>query len=77
MGWLLHGNTGTLRKQGISLSCSVLPPDSYVTVKAFSRNIVCRANPEYTEKIILEVPVSLSYQSLPSYFGKEKLIKCS
>ena len=42
-----------------------------MTVKACSKNITGRATPVQSEKINLEVPAGLSFQGLPSFFGKK------
>ena len=39
MGWLLHCNTGSLRKHKPSLPCSILLSNNYVIIKTCIRNI--------------------------------------
>ena len=77
MEWLLHWNTGSLRKHKPSLPCSILLSTNYVTVKACSRNITGSTNLAYNEKANLQVPVRLSFQGLPSFLGKGKSTKCT
>ena len=38
---------------------------------------MCSTNLAYNNKVNLQVPVRLSFQGLPSFFGKEKLAKCT
>ena len=71
-GWFLHCNTGSLRKHKPSVPCFVLLSNSYMIVKACTRNI----NLAYSENVNLEVPVRLSAQTLSSFLGKEKSTKC-
>ena len=77
MGWLLHCNTGSLRKHKPSVPCSVLLLKKYVIVKACSRNISGSTNLMYSKKTNLPVQVRLSFQGLPSFLGKEKSVKCT
>ena len=51
---------------------SVLLLNNYVIVKACSRNIKGSANLVCSDNVNLGVPVRLSFQSLPSFFEKEK-----
>ena len=46
--------------------------NTYVIVKACSRNIMGSTNLEYSKKVKLQVTVKLSFQGLPSFLGKEK-----
>ena len=71
-GWFLHCNTGSLRKQKPSVSCSVLLSNNYMIVKACTRNI----NLAHSENVNLEVPVRVSFQTFSSFLGKEKSTKC-
>ena len=75
MEWLLHWNTGSIRKHKPSVLCSVLLSNNSVIVKAFSKNISSRTNVAYSEKVNLQVPIRLSFQGLPSFLAKEKLAK--
>ena len=77
MGWLLHCNTGSLRKQKPSVPCFILLSNNYVNVKACSRNIMGSTNLAYSEKVNLQIPARFSFQGLLSFLGKEKLAKCS
>ena len=76
-GWFLHCNTCSLRKHKPSVTCSVLLPNNYVIVKACGRNIKGSINLAYSENVNLEVPIRFFFQSLPSFFGKEKSTKCT
>ena len=74
---MLHFNTGSLRKHKPSVPSSVSPSYNYMTVKAFSRNITGSTNLALSKKVNLQVPVRLSFQGLPLFFGKEKSAKCT
>ena len=77
MGWLLHCNTGSLRKHKPSVPSSVLLPNNYVIVKTCSRNITDSTNLAYSKKSTYKSPPRLSCQGLPSFLGKEKSAKCT
>ena len=77
MGWLLNCNTGSLRKHKPAVLCSVSLSNTYVIVKACSRNIIGSTILMYSEKVNPQVPVRLSFQGLPSFLGKEKSTKCT
>ena len=77
MGWLLHCNTGSLRRHKPFVPSSVLISNNYVIVKACSRNITGSTNLAYSENVNLQVPVRLSFQSFPSFLGKQKSTKCT
>ena len=77
MVWLLHCDTDSLRKHKPSVPCSVSLSNNYVIVKAFSRNITDSTNLAFRKKVNQQVPVRLSFQDLPLYFGKEKSAKCT
>ena len=77
MGWLLHCNTGSLRKHKPSVPCSVSLSNSHVSVKAFSRNITGSTNLTYSKKVNMKVLVRLFFQGLPLFLGKENLAKCT
>ena len=75
MGWLLHSNTGSLRKYKPPVLFSVSLLNNYVIVKAFSKNISSSTTLTYCQKVNLQVPVRLSFQGLPSLLGKRKSAK--
>ena len=68
---------GSLRKHEPSVPCSILLSNNYVTIKTCSRNINRQHNLAYSKKITQQVPVTLFFQDLPSFLGKEKLVKCT
>ena len=72
MGWLLHCNTGSLRKHKPSVPCSILLSNNYVIIKACSSISL-----DYSKKVNLKVFVRLSFHDLPSFLGKEKFAKCT
>ena len=74
-GWFLHYNTGYLRKHKPSVPCSVLLSNYYMIIKPCSRNIKDSTNLAYSRNMNIEVPVRLSFQSLPLLFGKKKSTK--
>ena len=76
-GWFLHYNTGYQRYHRPSVPCSVLLSNNYVIIKPCSRNIKDSINLAYRENVNIEVPVRLSFQSLPSFLGKNKPTKCT
>ena len=53
----------TLRKNKLSLPCSVSASNNYVILKACNRNITGKATPVYNEKINPEVTVGLNFCS--------------
>ena len=61
MGRLFHCNTGTLRKNKLPLACSVSASNNYVILKACNKNITSKTTPVYSEKIKVEVTVSLNF----------------
>ena len=83
MEWLFHFNTGTLGKHKLPLTCSVSLSSNIL--KAFSRSIMGKATPVYSEKISLEVPTAFplkaylrssakeSWQNAPS-FNQENVL---
>ena len=77
MTWLLHCDTDSLRKHKPSVPCSVPLSNNYVIVKAFGRNITDSTNLTFSKKINQQVPLRLSFQGLPLFFGKEKSAKCT
>ena len=77
MSWLLNCNTGCLRKHKPSVPCSVLLSSNFVTVKACSKKTMGSTDLSYSEKVNLKVPVSLSFQGLPSFVDTEKSSKFS
>ena len=50
MGWLLHCNTGILRKHKLPQLCFASPSDNYVIGKTCSRNIMDGVILLYSEK---------------------------
>ena len=64
MEWLLHSNTGSLRKHKPSVPCSALLSNIYVIIKAFSGNITDTTKLAYSKIFNLQVPVRLSFHSL-------------
>ena len=75
MGLLLYCNTGSLRRHNPFVPCSISLSNKYVILKTCSRNITGSTNLAHSGKVNLQVPVSLSLQSLSSFLGKEKLAK--
>ena len=77
MRWLLHCNTGSLKRYKPHVPCFILGSTNCVIIKACSMNITGSTNLAYTEKVNLKVPVWLSLRGFPSFLGKEKLAKCT
>ena len=77
MGQLLHCNTGFLKRHKQFVPCSVLLSSNYVIIKACSRNITGCTNLEYSKSINLQVPIRLSFESLPSFLGEQKSATCT
>ena len=76
-GLFLHCTTGSLRKHKPSVPCSILLSNNYVIIKPCRRNIKGSTNLAYSKNVTLEVPVRLSFQSLPLFLGNEKSTKCT
>ena len=75
MEQLLHCNTDTVRRNELYLPYSVPVWDIYVILKASNWNITSKSTPVYSEKINLEVTLSLSFQGLTLFLGRDKLAK--
>ena len=76
MGWLLHCDTDSLRMHKPCVPCSLSLSNNYVIIKSFSRNITDSTNLAFSKKFNQQVPVRLSFQGLPLFFGEQKLAKC-
>ena len=64
-GWLLHCNTGSLRRYEASVSCFISLSNNYETVKACSKNITCSINQG-----------SQSTNSCQAFLSKSSFIPC-
>ena len=73
MGWLLHCNTGYLKRYKPSVRFRIAI--NCVIEIACSKDIMGHTNLAYSEKANLQVPIRLSFLGLPMFLGKEKSAK--